>query len=372
MSVIKSRLLRRRFFMSGIMAASSLALLDIAHGAQTTHGRLNDGEVRLGANMDLVAESREFGDNAERDVLEVREVEVSLEAQVNPWLYGMVFLTRPAGESVSVEEAAVIADLPKGFRLKAGKYRNEFGLLNTIHEPERPQVSLPLPVDEFLGHEQLRENSVTVGYLTDLGHGYRTGISAAVLNSDNDVAFDSGQSGDKAFGGKLYFGRQAGNIGYQLGLSALTGTNDDGGSTDLQALDFRFILDPQYAAGYDYPARLTWMGELLANQRDDGAGATTRANGWWTLLDYQFKPAHHVGAGAEYTQGRLDDDITSRAWSAHYTWYYSPHGRVQFQARRLDVDGGDSGMEFLLQWNIVLGPHSERPFLTILPVDERS
>jgi hypothetical protein len=41
------------------------------------------------------------------------------------------------------------------------------------------------------------------------------------------------------------------------------------------------------------------------------------------------------------------------------------------QARRLDVDGGDSGMEVLLQWNIVLGAHSERPFLAILPMDDK-
>ena len=69
----------------------------------------------------------------------------------------MVFLTKPADESLDIEEAAVIANLSYGFRLKAGKYRNEFGLLNTIHEPERPQISLPLPITEFLGEEQLRE-----------------------------------------------------------------------------------------------------------------------------------------------------------------------------------------------------------------------
>jgi len=36
-------------------------------------------------------------------VLDLREVEVSLESQIKPWLYGMIFLTRPSDEDISVE-----------------------------------------------------------------------------------------------------------------------------------------------------------------------------------------------------------------------------------------------------------------------------
>ncbi len=346
------------------------AAVPLARSTEAVHDSHWSRDLRVGANMDLTAEVRDFGADMNRQVLDLREVEMSLESQIKPWLYGLIFLTRPSGEAMSIEEAAVIADLPKGFRLKAGKYRNEFGLINTIHEPERPQVSLPLPVEEFFGEEQLRETAVTLGRLIDHGNGYRSGISGAVFNSDNEVAFDAAQSGDKAYAGKLYFGRQAGNIAYQLGLSALTGKNDTGGATDIQVLDFRVLLEPEYARGYDYSARFSWMGEVLFNQREITPGITNEASGFWTLADYQFMPAHHLGAGAEYTQGRLDKSVTSRAWAAHYGWYYSPHGRLQLQARRLDIDDGDSGTEVLLQWNIVLGAHSERPFLAILPADE--
>lgn len=346
------------------------APIPLAYSADSSHHSYPFHDLRLGANMDLSAESRDFGADNDRQVLGLREVEISLESQINPWLYGMLFLTRPAGENLSIEEAAAIADLPWGWRLKAGKYRNEFGLLNTIHEPERPQVSLPLPVEEFLGEEQLREPAVTLGRLVDLGNGYRAGVSGAVFNSDNEVAFDAGESGDKAYGGKLYFGRQAGNVAYQLGISALTGKNDTRGTTDTQALDFRVLFEPEFAKGYDYPARFSWMGEALFNQREIAPGTDNKANGFWSVADYQFMRAHHFGAGTEYTQGRLDKSVTSRAYSAHYSWYYSPHGRLQLQTRHLDVEGGDNGVEVLLQWNIVLGAHSERPFLVILPLDE--
>ncbi|GMT48792.1 MAG: hypothetical protein IEMM0008_0331 [bacterium] len=74
--------------------------------------------------------------------------------------------------------------------------------------------------------------------------------------------------------------------------------------------------------------------------------------------------------GGEYTEGRLDSTKRSKAYSAHYSWYYSSHGRLQLQARRLHMDNGEKGFEIQLQWNIVLGSHSERPFLVIIPVDE--
>ncbi len=341
----------------------------LVYGAESHHASHWPEHLRVGANMDLVAEIRDFGADNSRQILDLREIEVSLESQIKPWLHGMIFLTQPSGESMSVEEAAVTADLPRGFRLKAGKYRNEFGFINTIHEAERPQVSLPLPVEEFLGEEQLREVAVTLGHLIDFGNGYRSGISGAVFNADNDVAFDVAQSGNKAYAGKLYFGRQSDNIAYQLGFSVLTGRNDTGGTTDIQALDFRVILGPEFAKGYDYPARFLWVGEALFNQREIAPGITNRASGFWTLADYQFMVAHHFGMGAEYTQGRLDKSLTSRAYSVHYSWYYSPHGRLQLQARHLDTGGGENGMEVLLQWNIVLGAHSEKPFLAILPAN---
>ncbi len=324
--------------------------------------------VRLGANMDLFAASRDFGSENGKGELKLREVELSLEAQINSWLYGMIFLTKPSDEPFDVEEAALFADLYYGIRLKAGKYRNEFGLLNTIHEPERPQVSLPLPITEFLGDKQLHEPSITVGKKIEFGNGHSGGVSFALLNSENAIAFNEAQSKDKAYSGKLYYGYKSSATTYQLGFSALTGKNDAEGflSTNLQVFDFRYMLQPDYAPKYDYPARFMLIGEVLYNQREIANSNTNRSLGYWAVADYQFMPSHHIGIGLESTEGILDKSIKSEAYSMHYSWYYSSHGRLQLEARRLNIDNANDGLEVLLQWNIVLGPHSERPFLRIL------
>ena len=328
--------------------------------------------VRLGANMDLVGSSRDFGASEDRQELALREVELSIEAEVTPWLSGFIFMSRPEGEPFSIEEAAVLANLPWNIRLKAGQYRDEFGFLNTIHEPERPQASLPLPIVEFLGDEQLREPAVTIGRIFDLSHNKRTGLSLSILNSENDVAFNEAASRDKAYSGKLYYGSQSDFLAYQLGASALTGKNDLEGelTTSTQALDFRIMVDPLYNKTFDYPARLALMGEWLFNQRELGPSDTNRAVGYWSILDYQFLPSHHLGIAIEYSEGLEDQSLKSKARSAHYSWYYNKHSRMQLQGRYVDIEAGDRGLEVLLQWNIVLGPHSERPFLAILPMDK--
>lgn len=327
--------------------------------------------VKVGANIDLFAAARNFGPENSKAELKAREVELALEAQIKPWLYGMIFLTKPADGPFDVEEAIVLADLGHGVRLKAGKYRNEFGLLNTTHEPERPQISLPLPVKEYLGEDQLREPGVTVGKKIEFGNGHRGGVSFAILNGENKVAFNQAQSKDKVYSGKLYYSYESSNTACQLGFSALTGKNDAAGNltTNLQAFDFRYMLEPNYAANYDYPARFMLLGEVLSNQREMFANASNRANGYWAVADYQYTLAHHIGIGLESTEGLFNKSIKSKAYSVHYTWYYSSHGRVQLEARRLNSDTANNGLEVLLQWNVVLGPHSEKPLLQMLSVE---
>lgn len=353
-----------------VFAATSPSFANDNHDlTQTDQSKsLRFESVIVGANIDLFAGSRDFGPENTKRELQLREVEISLEARINPWLSGMIFLTKPSDEPFEIEEAAVIAELDSGLRLKAGRYRNEFGLLNTIHEPERPQVSLPLPVSEFLGDEQLREPGFTLGKIFNLGEGRNGGISLALLNSENDVAFNETQTKDKSYSGKLYYGYKTSEMAYQLGFSALTGKNDAAGdlNTHLQAFDFRLMLEPDYAPEYDYPSRFMLLGEVFYNQREITTSTTNKALGYWAVADYQFMPAHHIGLGLESTEGLLDKSSKSEAYSIHTTWYYSSHGRLQLEARHLNTDNADDGLEVLLQWNIVLAPHSEKPFLNIL------
>jgi hypothetical protein len=367
------------------MAAGVPAIVDAEPGLQLGH---DDGpHVRVGANFDLLGAYRNFGFRGEQRQLIAREVELAAEAQVTPWLYGSIFLTRPDGGVVTLEEATATARLPGDFRLRAGFYRVEFGWLNTIHEPERPQVSLPLPITEFFGDQQLREGAVTIGKRFQLAPGHRLAFSGSIWNGDNEVVFSGRNNRTKPVAGKVEYGFQTAHFGLQTGLSAYTGKSDKLGrlSSSGAAAHFNLFIDPTFNGGYDYPSRFSLFSELLFSSRQSNPFAdnitgenyrqTNKAIGGWMLADYQFFPSHHLAVGLEYTQGALDRSKTAKAYSTNYSWYFTPHSRIQLQGRYIDRDPDESGLklrgfEALLQWNIVLGPHNERSFLPVLAYRE--
>ena len=357
---------------------------DAERGLQIGH---DDGpHVRIGGSLDLLGAYRTFGPVEEQRQLIAREVEVALEAQVTPWLYGTVFLTRPDRQAMTLEEGSATATLPWNIALRAGFYRVEFGWLNTIHEPERPQVTLPLVIKEFLGEEQLREGAVTIGKTFDFAPGHRLAVSGAIWNGDNEVAFSGRQSRTKPVAAKMEYGFETVGFGLQTGVSGFTGKSDPFGrlTSSAAAAHFNFFIDPQYNANYDYSARFSFFSELIFSRRQTEtfnafAGEGYRKNddrfGGWLVADYQFLPSHHVGLGLEYTEGLVDRADTAKAYSAHYSYYYTPHSRIQLQGRYIDRSPEEfgakrAGFEALLQWNIVLGPHSEKPLLPVLSFQE--
>jgi len=343
------------------------------------HGETHLPVIRLGANADILAlynsepptpPPGEDPSHSHARLL-LREAELAAEARVIPWLYGTLFITRPDGEPFDIEEAYAVADLPLGLRVKAGRYRPELGLLNTVHEPERPQATMPLPIVEFFGEEQLREGAITIGRAFHLRGSQGIGITAGVWNNENEIAFNGGKTTDKAFAGKLYYGIETPRLVGQLGASAFTGTNASAGRTTAGVLDVGLYVMPDYNAGYDYPARFSLMQEVLWNRRETVAEtgrSTNNAVGSWTVADFQFFRGHHVGAGIDYVQGLLDRRRSSRAYSSHYSWYFDGHSRLQLEGRYADAPTQTGrGWQVLLQWNVVLGPHSERPLLALVP-----
>ncbi len=53
-------------------------------------------------------------------------------------------------------------------------------MLNTVHEAERPKVTMPLPVSELVGDEQLREPAITLERAFRLNDDQGIGVSAPV------------------------------------------------------------------------------------------------------------------------------------------------------------------------------------------------
>ena len=85
---------------------------------------------------------------AKKPTMELGEVEMMLDAALNPYVNG-AFVFSLGQESFEIEEAyaSVIRGLPWNLGIKAGKYRLGFGRLNPTHPHAYPFISTPHVMD---------------------------------------------------------------------------------------------------------------------------------------------------------------------------------------------------------------------------------
>ena len=102
-----------------------------------------------------------------------REVEVSLFGQIDP--YARAEVRFEAGEEDQGEITTHLAEanltlmtLPFNTQLKMGQMRNRFGLLNPIHEHDRPFIDQPNVLTRFLGDEGLVERGAELTWVAPL------------------------------------------------------------------------------------------------------------------------------------------------------------------------------------------------------------
>ena len=300
----------------------------------------------------------------DRSKFDLRELEVGFQGWLTDKVRVDLFLTKPSDEEFEIEEGYFTLRLPHQFMVKAGKYRLDFGKLNTTHETARPFVDLPLPLLNFLGEEQLNDSGVTVGRLIPNPWGHEIGLSITASSADNDVSFNARSSSDPLLSARLYDLMPLGSSSdLEIGLNMATGANDERGGdrTTLALFDLTYRYRPDYATGYDYPARFMWQTEAIINARQGDTG-TTNSFGIYSLLDYQFRPAWHAGLRYDYSQFP-DSTRSDQSVSAILTWFYSRHSKFRLQYQYLDPATGRRDHRVWLQAVLILGDHQHRRLL---------
>jgi hypothetical protein len=321
-----------------------------------------------------------------------REVELSLFGQVDPYARAEVRIE--AGEEDPGEIALHLAEahltlltLPFGTQLKMGQMRSRFGLLNQIHEHDRPFIDTPNVLRWFLGEEGLVERGAELTWVAPLPF-FLEGL-VGVFNGDNEEAVGRGKLTEPLVTGRLRtFFELGDSSAVQLGVSAASGETPERHRNTLLGLDAKYKYTPK-----DWPQPLlTLLGEVIYQERrvnvlgedtnGDGAPDTpdeTRRRrrwgwyaggemrpfrtGWWKGLgagfrydwtEYPVMRGHEWAAGpfvsfapSEFLRFRLGYKHTERAKRDGFTDNES-------SARKVD--------EILFQATFILGAHPAHSF----------
>lgn len=300
--------------------------------------------------------------------LEMHEAEVGIQAVVDPYCRGDVFLSFGTN-SVSVEEAYLtFTSLPWNFVAKAGQMRAVFGKVNPQHTHTLTWVDRPLVIQNLVnGEDGIDDMGVSVTHLIPAPGNFFLEATAQVYkgNSDNipngQYLFESHQNNDLLFVGHLRgYQDLTENTNLELGYSYAQGHNELGHEflTKLNGVDLSLRWKPLRRSIY---TSLTWRTEAVWSNRQQ-LPLSQHAFGLYSSLDYRIDERWTVGGRYDYSQRALDATKLDRGGSLILTYWMSEFAQLRSHYRYTRYAEKINASELLFQVCFVMGAHGAHPF----------
>lgn len=328
-----------------------------------------------------------------RPQFSLEEFEIAVQAYLNPYSRGDIFITKPGLGSDSpfeIEEAyaTFLRGLPLDLNVRVGKYLAEFGKLNSLHPHAWPFLSKPLSLSRFLGDEGINDLGISASVLIPTGDVIYTKLTLDVLRGSSlGVNSPGGTSLTKGAGlidtissgpyyansGRLMMFLPVGeNSDLEVGLSGLTGIHDPYAKLRFfySNFDFKYKWKPDSYCG------LVLQGEALLNSRTVNRGSDLKGNpvrydvssaGFYVYGDYQFQKIFSFGARYDWSQSPYSEDDKAQGFVLFFGFYpveETTAFRLQFEHAIADRPAGSSLAvnTISLQFMFSMGPHKAHPF----------
>jgi hypothetical protein len=294
--------------------------------------------------------------------LQMHESELGLQAIIDPYARGDFFLS--FGESgVDLEEGYItFTALPGGFIAKGGKFRGDFGKVNTLHNHVLPWIDRPLVTDRLVGGEDgIDDAGLSVTRILPAPKGIFLEGTGEVFRGDSSDVFTSSKRGDVSVLGHLRGYRDiTDQTNIDLGLSYSRGHNDLGSAflTDLYGIDATLRWTPLRRTIYH---NFVGRAEFVWSHRDQFP-FTQRAFGFFTSGDYRLNRRWTVGARIDRSGRAQAANLIDEGLSGVLTYWPSEFSQVRGQYRFTHFAEGIDGNEMLFQFIFVLGAHGAHPF----------
>jgi hypothetical protein len=365
---------------------------------------------------DLVGDLSPKGSTqADRSRLGVREVELAVQAVVDPYFRGDVFLGISDLESISIEQAFLTTtSLPNQLELKLGRFLMPFGKQNTTHRHDLHTIEYPYVIQKLLSDDGFKGTGLWGSRVfSPFGFYQELQITAVDRLSPATPGLTTAEEVNKSLGGLGFSARlrnyvdlnEATNV--ELSVSALTGKRDQpldatygvlttstsGGQPVLADVNATIARQSTFGADFTFRWRPLQQGlyqsfilqsEVMhqLNQRDPAlpvaeclpvpvpvtctqptyAGPTRDYTGAYVFARYQTGQRQFIGARYDYVQNPENDGRTLTAGSVYLEWYPSEFSKLAAGYEALKNSGDDLVNRLLVQATFSLGPHKPHPF----------
>jgi hypothetical protein len=358
----------------------------------------------ISAVGDFVADLSPKGSTQEDGArFSVREVEVAVQAVVDPYFRGDIFLGISDLEGISIEQAFLTTtSLPNQLELRLGRFLMPVGKQNTTHRHDLHTIEYPYVIQRFFGPEGLKGSGLQASRVfSPFGFYQELIVDAVDRFGEREDSLTPFEPVNKSLGGLGYAARlrnyvdisEAANV--ELSFSAITGRREqpleDAYSAQL-ANGVNAAVARQSVVGVDLTYRWRPLQQGLyksfivqseimhqINERDPGipgangceacaiaslgyAGPTRDLTGAYVFARWQLTQRGFVGSRYDWVQDQQNDGRTLNAGSVYLEWFPSEFSKLVAGYEAVSPSGGTTVNRLLLQASFALGPHKPHPF----------
>lgn len=299
----------------------------------------------------------------------LREVELALEAPLDPFTRGKSFFSINEG-GIAIEEAYLEwLNLPLNMNLKAGIFYPEFGPLNRYHDHALPQFDRPIALVNLFSNKGLTGAGVSTSFmLPRLIFSDATTLDLSAIKSP-----DTGNSFSFSNKGMLFIGQFKNfyditqNTYFEFRISGVAGRNPAGSTRNsfIGSLGLSYKWVP---IGREKYKTFDWKTELLYSYRETPGGETV-TKGFYTTIQNKLNYRFWLGARVGYSELPFDHDrflwdytLNLDFWQSEFVFL-----RLQYQYNRREIYYSTTGRipgdnTLLLQICWAMGPHKHEAY----------
>jgi hypothetical protein len=302
----------------------------------------------------------------------MREIELGLEAPLDPFSRGKTFISITKN-AISIEEAYMeLLNLPLKMNLKIGIFNSEFGPLNRYHDHALPQFDRPRALVDFFSNKSLGGTGLSSSFmLPEIALADASTFDVAVVmghNTGDNFSFESNTL--------LYIGQFKNfydiskDSYFEIRLSGVTGQNPS------EADNFSYVgslglIYKWVPIGREKYRTFDWKSELLYSYRRENTGAI-QSKGFYSTVQNKLNARFWIGARVGYSELPFDEKQHEWDYSINLDFWQSEFVfiRIQYQYNRRHIYSMapdppvllPDDHSIILQVNWAMGPHKHEAY----------
>jgi hypothetical protein len=323
----------------------------------------------------------------------VREVEVAIQAAVDPYFRGDIFLGINDLEKISIEQAYLTATALPGFEVRLGRFLMPVGKLNTTHRHDLHSIEYPYIIQRYFSPDGLKGTGIWLSKVF-APFGFYQELQVTVVDrlgeAPEDLAsaeppnkklsglgasirwrnyIDLSQSSNLEISASAATGRREQPITTSTGEPLPTTDNAVNARQSVIGADLTFRWRPLQQGLYrsfilqaEVMSQLNERNPALPIQNLVYLGPQRNFTGGYLFARYQISQRTFVGTRFDRLQDPLANGSAFTAVSGYLEFFPSEFSKLVAGYEYTDAELGDRVSRILLQASFALGPHKPHPF----------